>query len=636
MQLLLHTNQTYAQSKTVIIIDKILACLCLLLLCPYIVTIYLVKRCVSATVIEQITIYGPHQSVITLYQFTGERYQCRELLALWHVITGKLCFIGEQFTFTCFARPLMLSKPGLVSINQLKAQNGLTFESTSRILNRCYHHPLYYLFNLFSCLLSHLFSNNKLLSRRPYFKLFGLTIRNTNMSQMLNELILDSLSNKPTQLYAFVNTDCMNKIYGDEHYLNTLQQFKHIFADGLGMRLACNKLGIQLQDNINGTDMFPRLCQLAAKRDAKIFLLGAKPEVARHCATNMQAQYPELQIVGCQHGYFEKHQTTQVIDKINASGANILLVAMGAPQQELWLAKHQRQLSVSCAIGVGGLFDFYANNVSRAPLWLRQIGMEWTWRLAQEPMRMWRRYILGNPLFLWRILKLKHTEKNKPRSYQYSPRHNQWHAHYIKFESVLQQYIKRLLDIILASSLIVIFSPLLCIIGLLIKLESSGPIVFTQQRVGQHNHRFTMFKLRSMQHDASRQQDTLNKTNEMKGGVLFKIKQDPRMTCIGYLIRKTSIDELPQLWNVIKGDMSLVGPRPALPSEVNQYDLHQRQRLNALPGITCFWQVNGRSNLTFEQQVELDLHYIQQQSLTTDIYLLAKTIPAVLTARGAY
>ena len=128
----------------------------------------------------------------------------------------------------------------------------------------------------------------------------------------------------------------------------------------------------------------------------------------------------------------------------------------------------------------------------------------------------------------------------------------------------------------------------------------------------------------------------LNQVNEMKGGVLFKVKQDPRITCIGYLIRKTSIDELPQLWNVIKGDMSLVGPRPALPSEVNQYNLHQRQRLNVLPGITCFWQVNGRSNLTFEQQIELDLHYIQQQSLTTDIYLLAKTIPAVITTRGAY
>jgi lipopolysaccharide/colanic/teichoic acid biosynthesis glycosyltransferase len=124
--------------------------------------------------------------------------------------------------------------------------------------------------------------------------------------------------------------------------------------------------------------------------------------------------------------------------------------------------------------------------------------------------------------------------------------------------------------------------------------------------------------------------------NEMTGGVIFKMKNDPRIIPIGRFIRKASIDELPQLWNVLKGDMSLVGPRPALPSEVNQYSLQDRQRLEVIPGITCIWQVSGRSNIPFPQQVQLDTEYIQSQSLLLDIKLLLKTIPAVLLSRGAY
>jgi lipopolysaccharide/colanic/teichoic acid biosynthesis glycosyltransferase len=124
--------------------------------------------------------------------------------------------------------------------------------------------------------------------------------------------------------------------------------------------------------------------------------------------------------------------------------------------------------------------------------------------------------------------------------------------------------------------------------------------------------------------------------NEMTGGVIFKMKNDPRIIPIGRFIRKASIDELPQLWNVLKGDMSLVGPRPALPSEVNQYSLQDRQRLEVIPGITCIWQVSGRSNIPFPQQVQLDIQYIESQSLLLDLKLLLKTIPAVLLSRGAY
>ena len=195
---------------------------------------------------------------------------------------------------------------------------------------------------------------------------------------------------------------------------------------------------------------------------------------------------------------------------------------------------------------------------------------------------------------------------------------------------------KRILDIVISLITLILLSPLLIILGLLIKQESNGPALFKQQRVGLYGKTFTMFKFRSMSQDAQAQRNKLEQHNEMSSGVLFKIKNDPRITPLGKIIRKTSIDELPQLINVLQGEMSLVGPRPALPNEVSQYSFNDRTRLNVLPGITCLWQVMGRSEIPFEQQVKLDLKYIKKQSLLFDVSLLLKTIPAVIKAKGAY
>ncbi len=197
-------------------------------------------------------------------------------------------------------------------------------------------------------------------------------------------------------------------------------------------------------------------------------------------------------------------------------------------------------------------------------------------------------------------------------------------------------FIKRLIDIVASILLLIILMPLFMIIMLLIYINSPGPVFYKQTRVGRWGKLFTMWKFRSMYLDADKRLKEIMAENEMTGGVIFKMKNDPRIIPIGRFIRKASIDELPQLWNVLKGDMSLVGPRPALPSEVNQYSLQDRQRLEVIPGITCIWQVSGRSNIPFPQQVELDTEYIQSQSLLLDLKLLLKTIPAVLLSRGAY
>ena len=197
-------------------------------------------------------------------------------------------------------------------------------------------------------------------------------------------------------------------------------------------------------------------------------------------------------------------------------------------------------------------------------------------------------------------------------------------------------FFKRFMDIVLAVMALILGSPVFLITALLVKLTSPGPIIFSQVRVGRFGRHFKFYKFRSMYIDAEARKAELLKHNESGDGVIFKMKHDPRITPIGRFIRKFSIDELPQLFNVILGDMSLVGPRPPLPSEVRTYTLEERKRLNITPGITCLWQVSGRSELPFSKQIALDKEYIASRSVWKDFLILLKTIPAILTGRGAW
>jgi lipopolysaccharide/colanic/teichoic acid biosynthesis glycosyltransferase len=178
-------------------------------------------------------------------------------------------------------------------------------------------------------------------------------------------------------------------------------------------------------------------------------------------------------------------------------------------------------------------------------------------------------------------------------------------------------------------------SPLLTIISLLIKLESPGPIIFKQERIGKDQKPFTIFKFRSMCHNADALKERLTDLNEAQGP-LFKIQKDPRLTRVGKVIRKYSLDELPQLWNVLKGEMSLVGPRPPVRSEVEEYSEWAQKRLNIKPGITGLWQVSGRSDLSFDEMLKLDIYYMWNWSLSNDLKILLRTIPVVISGHGSY
>ncbi len=573
----------------------------------------------------------------------------RDLARILNVAAGTVAWVGPPILPANRRRragdlPLSELRPGLISVWRLQKLTGSAYEE--RPVHASY--PNHTLKESVAILLRYAIARTVSVSpnapKPDKFSLLGVNISNLSIEDSLLKIDQAAKSNTPTQ-FAFVNPDCLNTAYKDEEYTNALKGLSTIFADGIGIRIACKRLGIGLRDNVNGTDLFPLMCEQAVTNKQSMYFLGGAPGVTDTMVEKLMQRFPSLKVAGHQHGFFAEEDTHTVIEDINKSGADILLVAFGAPKQELWLAQHHDALKPAVRMGVGGLFDFYSDRISRAPRWLRDIGMEWTWRLLQEPGRMWRRYLIGNPLFLWRVrAEAKEVQRTatierygesnfglKGAVLRYRLRHFFW-----TLAVLVGTALKRLMDITVAALALLALSPILIVVSALIKLESPGPLVFSQTRVGQYGKYFTMFKFRSMRTDAEEVKKQLMEQNEMQGGVLFKMKEDPRITRTGRFIRKYSIDELPQLWNVLNGSMSLVGPRPPVPSEVDQYSIKDRRRLDVKPGITCIWQVSGRSEIAFAEQVELDVDYIESHSFFTDIKILFKTIPAVLLGKGAY
>ena len=196
------------------------------------------------------------------------------------------------------------------------------------------------------------------------------------------------------------------------------------------------------------------------------------------------------------------------------------------------------------------------------------------------------------------------------------------------------EFLKRLMDIICSMSALIVLAPILIVVAILIKIESKGPVIFSQERVGINNKKFKMYKFRSMVVNAEDMKEKLEKQNERKGP-MFKIKNDPRITTIGRFIRKTSIDELPQLINILKGEMSIVGPRPSLPKEVIQFEPWMLERLKVKPGLTCYWQVRGRDHIEFEDWMRLDVKYVKDRNFLLDIKLIFKTFFVFLGDQNA-
>ncbi len=231
--------------------------------------------------------------------------------------------------------------------------------------------------------------------------LFGLEFQNKTITEVVQNLMDIVQANKKKRLF-FINAHCVNIATQEKKYSASLRNAELLCADGSGMAIASRLAKRPFLDNVNGTDLFPVLCEAAKSREVRLGFLGAKPGVAKQCAQRMQKTYMNLDIAYCRDGYFTTEEEQEIVEEINNSGIQILLVAQGVPRQELFIDKWFNQLNPNILMGVGALFDFYSGNIPRAPKWIRSIGMEWFYRLILEPKRLWRRYVIGNVIFLTR------------------------------------------------------------------------------------------------------------------------------------------------------------------------------------------------------------------------------------------
>jgi N-acetylglucosaminyldiphosphoundecaprenol N-acetyl-beta-D-mannosaminyltransferase len=303
------------------------------------------------------------------------------------------------------------SKAGIFSLYDLHVRTGLTVISKEQLLeqqlNGTFTDYLSLIIKNSLCIALYGQQNNKC-QNATNISLFGLTVKNTSMDQAVNWITSTHEQEQKTQIVFFVNAHSINLSISDNQFFKQLSKANALFADGSGMRLAARKAGFLLKGNNNGTDMLPHLCQRSIEKNQSLYFLGAQPGVAQKAANELSRQFPGLSIAGTEHGYteinnIEGKNSDHIIAAINQSECDILLVAMGSPIQEKWLLEHRDQLQCKTALAVGGLFDFYSGNISRSPMWLREIGMEWLWRLVQEPKKKFNRYVIGNPLFLYRI-----------------------------------------------------------------------------------------------------------------------------------------------------------------------------------------------------------------------------------------
>jgi exopolysaccharide biosynthesis WecB/TagA/CpsF family protein len=245
-----------------------------------------------------------------------------------------------------------------------------------------------------------IYSGSRLHENRT-FSVFGIKINNANLAEAL-KWMFSTRSLPSCEIGFFVNVNSINIALKNSQFKNTLQSANRVFADGSGIRLAASHTGERLRANLNGTDLLPHICRAAVENNKSIYLLGSDVGIAEAAANNLKNEFVGLQVAGCHHGYFKNSENEKIINEVNESGAHICLVALGSPLQETWLLENAHRLNCSTALAVGGLLDFYSGKIPRSPSWLRELGFEWVWRLLQEPVGKFNRYVVGNPVFLIR------------------------------------------------------------------------------------------------------------------------------------------------------------------------------------------------------------------------------------------
>lgn len=334
------------------------------------------------------------------------------LPALWNILRGDLSFVGPRPIAPGELRRVAPQQtlrfrvlPGLICVHWLRQRANIDYAhefdaDLEYVRTRCWRKDLGILLRALPALAygdrGQKFSDTLTIS--------GVPLVNTTMDDALYRILRLARGVTPTQV-CFVNADCVNIAHRNATYRQTLSNCRWNFGDGIGIKLAGRLLGNQLRQNLCGTELFPLLCRSLIGRPEGLFLLGAEPGVTDDVVLWIERNFPGVRVKGHHHGYFTPAEEPLVIDQIRRSGAEILLVAFGAPRQDLWVAEHLQATGAKVAMGVGGLFDVFAGRYPRPPVWVRELCLTWAYRVALEPRRLWRRYLLGNGLFLARVLR---------------------------------------------------------------------------------------------------------------------------------------------------------------------------------------------------------------------------------------
>ncbi|MEI6708013.1 MAG: WecB/TagA/CpsF family glycosyltransferase [Methylococcales bacterium] len=392
------------------IFDILTSLLLIILLSPFLLLRALVGFVQTGRVFNRHNQIGRSQKSFERLSFAGS-LTGKHLAVLFNILRGDLSWTGlralepeELASLPANAFFRFAVKPGVISPYTLKKKIGIAYDDELSIDHEFYYNATAknHISLILRGAIGLLLVGNEPRPTPPLLHFWGIDIVNTTMNEAI-DWIEQRVQQQKKSLLAFVNPDCLNIAYKNADYHHILQSADRVLPDGIGLNIGCRMLNQALMANVNGTDLFPKLCERAAQNGHSLFLFGGLANVAELSAQAMQQRYPGLLIAGVQNGYFTAEQESQVIETINNSGATILLVGFGVPKQELWLAKHREKLHPTVCFGVGGLFDYYSGRIPRAPVWMREIGLEWSWRLIQEPGRMWKRYIIGNPLFLYRV-----------------------------------------------------------------------------------------------------------------------------------------------------------------------------------------------------------------------------------------
>ena len=442
---------------------------------------------------------------------------------------------------------------------------------------------------------------------------------------------------------SFVDATVLNQCRDDRQAYELLKRAELLVPRGKALHLQLSAVSADLQPSVPTQLLYDELLlELESRQLATVFLASDKKMVMA-LEPLLSQRYPKLNY--CVEALNDQYHfsTTQLANHLQQSESRVVISLLESPQQERMLSRLNRLMKDQLFIGIGtGLPDSIMElSANESTLWRRiSLALRKKRHSVLLKPRQWLGYVAG-----WFEAKL--SPQGDTAQLNLAILGSSWRARLLRtliavkassfrMRRVLGRFFKRALDLIGVGAGLLLLSPMLIVVALLIKITSPGPIFYSQMRVGLRGKLFRMWKFRSMYTNADKRKAELEAQNEMAGGVLFKMKRDPRITPIGRIIRRLSIDELPQLLNVLTGEMSLVGPRPALPKEVEAYPVLARARLEVKPGLTGLWQISGRSDLPFDKQVLLDTAYVHTQSTTNDIKLIAKTIPAVVSGKGAY